>query len=126
MKIHKHHQDGILVVSISGRLDTQGSTDLDNELRKVISEGEAHLVLDLGYATMDSNHVSYVSSSGLHVLSKALTAACNLGGDMCLASVPKGAMRVLRIIGFDKFFNIYDTVPEAVSALAASKGVDLD
>jgi anti-anti-sigma factor len=62
MEIHEYHQDGILVMHISGQVDSTTAPTLSDRLDAVISEGHARLVLDL-------SDVPYMSSAGLRVLS---------------------------------------------------------
>jgi anti-sigma B factor antagonist len=120
MEIREHHQDGILVMRISGQIDSTTGPMLSDRLDAVIAKEHVHLVLDL-------SDVPYMSSAGLRVLSIALKAvrATDVSGDMCLASLSKTVAHAFRISGFNQVFNIYDTVPEAIAALAASRDVDL-
>jgi anti-anti-sigma factor len=58
--------------------------------------------------------VSYISSSGLRTLADVVTKNRAAGGDLKLVAVSRKVLRVLRIIGFDRFFSMYDTLEEAV------------
>ena len=119
MEIHEHHQNGILVISINGQVDSTTGPVLSDKLDAVIEQGHLHLVLDL-------SKVPYMSSAGLRALSIALKAvrATDANGDICLASLSKTVAHAFRISGFNQVFSIYDTVPEAITALAASRGID--
>ena len=118
MEIREQQQDGILILRISDQIDSTTGPILGEKLEAVIDAGHVHLVLDL-------KEVPYISSAGLRVLSMALKAvrAPGLGGDMCLASLSNTVAHAFRISGFNQVFNIYDSVSEAVDALAASGGV---
>jgi anti-anti-sigma factor len=49
----------------------------------------------------------------LRTRADVLTIAREDGGDLRLASLNPKVQRVFQIIGFDKFFNIYDTLEAA-------------
>jgi anti-anti-sigma factor len=59
--------------------------------------------------------VSYISSSGLRTLADVVTKNREAGGDLKLVAVSRKVLRVLRIIGFDRFFSLYDTLEEAIA-----------
>jgi anti-anti-sigma factor len=64
---------------------------------------------------LDMAGVSYISSAGLRTLADVLTRNREAGGDLKLVALNKKVLRVLRIIGFDRFFSLYDTVEAAIS-----------
>jgi anti-sigma B factor antagonist len=108
MNIAERAEDGVSVFVLEGRIDTQGASELDEELQAAVSEGKHKMVLDM-------DGVSYISSSGLRTLADVVTKNREAGGDLKLFSVSRKVLRVLRIIGFDRFFSIYDTLEEAVA-----------
>lgn len=118
MEIHEQDRDGILIIGISGQVDSATGPVLGDKLDALIEAGHLHLVLDL-------SDVPYMSSAGLRVLSIALKAVRvpEMNGDMCLAGLSKTVAHAFRISGFNQVFDIYDTVSEAVAALAASMEV---
>jgi anti-anti-sigma factor len=65
---------------------------------------------------LDMSDLRYISSAGLRILADVLTRNQEAGGDLKLASLNKKVQRVFEIIGFDKFFAIYETVDAAVAA----------
>jgi anti-sigma B factor antagonist len=121
MEIQEKNQDGVLVLHLSDQIDSTTGPVLGNRLEEVIGEGNTHLVLDL-------THVPYISSAGLRVLSIALKAvrAPDVDGDLCLANLSNTVAHAFRISGFNQVFSIYNTVPEAVAALATSRQLDQD
>jgi anti-anti-sigma factor len=109
MEITERDESGITVFVLKGRIDTQGAADMDLALQAAVSEGKHKMVLDLA-------EVRYISSAGLRTLADVLTRNKEQGGDLKLAALNRKVLRVLRIIGFDKFFSIYDTLEDAVAA----------
>ena len=108
MDITERIEDGITVFVLEGRIDTQGAVDLDLALQAAVSEGKHKMVLDMA-------EVRYICSAGLRTLADVFTKNREQGGDLKLVALNPKVLRVFRIIGFDKFFSVYDTL-EAASA----------
>jgi anti-anti-sigma factor len=108
MNIIERDQNGVTVFTLEGRVDTQGAVDIDMALNAAVSEGKASMVLDMA-------EVSYISSAGLRTLADVVTKNREAGGDLKLVALNRKVLRVLRIIGFDRFFSLYDSVDEAVA-----------
>jgi anti-anti-sigma factor len=108
MDITERDQSGVTVFEIDGRVDTQGAVDMDIALQAAVSAGQHKMVLDMAQA-------SYISSAGLRTLADVVTANREAGGDLKLVAVSRRVLRILRIIGFDKFFAIHDTVEAAIA-----------
>ncbi len=119
MEINEQLDDGILIMHISDQINSTTAPILSERLDAEIAEGHVHLVLDLSDAP-------YISSAGLRVLSIALKAvrASQASGDLYLANPSKTVAYSFRISGFDQVFCIYDTVAEAIAAMAASREMD--
>ena len=64
---------------------------------------------------LDMTNVQYICSAGLRTLADVLTKNKEKGGDLKLAALNPKVMRILRIIGFDKFFSIYETAGAAAA-----------
>lgn len=108
MNIHKRDANGVTVFEMDGRVDTQGAVEMDLALQAAVSEGKHRIVLDMA-------EVNYISSAGLRTLADVLTNTRKDSGDLKLVALNRKALRVLRIVGFDKFFSIYDTLEAALS-----------
>lgn len=109
MKISESEQNGVSVFTLEGRIDTEGSVDLDLALQSAVADGKHKMVLDM-------SQVTYISSAGLRTLADVLTRNRENDGDLKLVAPTKKVMRVLQIIGFNNFFSIYDTTDAAVAA----------
>jgi len=108
MNIFERDENGIDVFVLEGRIDTQGAVDLDLALQAAVFEGKHKMVLEMAA-------VRYISSSGLRTLADVLTKNQQEGGDLKLVALNQKVMRVFRIIGFDNFFAIYDTLEAAIA-----------
>ena len=89
MNIDFNNNNGELIVSIDGRLDTITAPDLESFLAGKYSEITA--------LTFDCKKLSYISSAGLRVL---LTAHKKMKGVMKLTDVNELVMEVFEMTGF--------------------------
>jgi anti-sigma B factor antagonist len=108
MDIIERDQNGVTVFTLDGRVDTQGAVDMDLALQAAVSGGKYKMVLDMA-------QVHYISSAGLRTLADVLTKNREHGGDLKLVALDRKVLRVLRIIGFDRFFSLYDTIEAAIT-----------
>jgi anti-sigma B factor antagonist len=108
MNITERDENGVALFVLQGRIDTQGAMELDKTLQAAVTKGKYKMVLDMA-------GVNYISSAGLRTLADVLTRSREQNGDLKLVALTSTVLRVLRIIGFDKFFALYDT-PEAALA----------
>ena len=109
LDIIERDENGVAVFVLKGRIDTEGAVDMDLALQATVLEGKSKMVLDMA-------EVRYIGSAGLRTMADVLTKNKDAGGDLKLVAVNRKVLRVLRIIGFDKFFSIYDTLDEAIVA----------
>ena len=95
MKIDFKKNNGELIVSIDGRLDTITAPELESFLGSNY-EGTTSL-------TFDCERLVYISSAGLRVL---LTAHKRMKGAMKLTGVSELVMEVLEMTGFSDIWEI--------------------
>lgn len=96
MTINKKETDGILEISIDGRIDTVTSPMLEEELRDLTGITEL---------TLDFANVSYISSAGLRVLLSAQK-RMNTLGKMTLKNVSEEILEIFEITGFTDFLTV--------------------
>lgn len=108
MNITERDIDGIMIYTLEGRVDIQGAIDMDTTLQNAVQEGKHKMVLDM-------SELRYISSAGLRTLADVLTKNKDAGGDLKLCALNRKILRVFQIVGFDKFFAIYETVDDAVA-----------
>lgn len=109
MNITEREQNGVTIYSIEGRVDSEGAVDLDMALQAATASGKYKMVLEMA-------EVRYINSAGLRTLADILTQDQKAGGDLKLVNLHPKVQRVFQIIGFERFFNIYESVDEAVAA----------
>ncbi|EFI34425.1 anti-sigma-factor antagonist [Desulfonatronospira thiodismutans ASO3-1] len=108
MEINSKKVDQVLVISVSGRLDTTTAQEFESSCLELVKD-ESRIVVDL-------QEVEYVSSAGLRgILSVGKTVRSNGGGLVfcCLRGMVK---EVFEISGFASIFSIYDTREQALES----------
>ena len=109
MDIREETQDGVLVVSPQGRLDSNSSDDLEKAMGPWLAQ--RRLVIDLG-------GVDYVSSAGLRVLLLAAKRLHETDGQLVLCSLGDAVRQVFEFAGFLRIFTIEPSRGAAVARLA--------
>ncbi len=108
MNITERDVQGVSVFELDERIDSQGAVDVDQALQAAVAAGKHKMVLDM-------TNVAYISSAGLRILADVVTKCREADGDLKLISLNRRVLRVFRIIGFDKFLSIYDTLEAAIA-----------
>jgi anti-anti-sigma factor len=109
MNITESSRNNISIFALDGRINSQSAAMLEETLQTMSATGNVRMILDL-------SAVTYISSSGLRTLAAILTQNRGSGGDLLLVTPTRKIQRVFQIIGFDNFFNMFDTVESAVQA----------
>lgn len=86
-------------VIVRGELDCFSAPLLADELGDLLAEGTCRLTVELAEMT-------FIDSTGLGTLVRALRAAREAGGDIALHAPRKNARKVLAITGADRFFSL--------------------
>ena len=110
--IHQPAPSEPKVVAPTGRLDASGAPRLRQEIATVLAQGTNRIVVNL-------SGVPYLSSSILRVLLTAHKNARQAGGGLVLCSLQPQVLRVIKTIGFDRIFAIYESEDEARHAVAS-------
>ena len=97
MNITKSVNDGVVTLSISGRLDTTTAPEFEKVIDEVTAETK-ELILDMA-------ELEYTSSAGLRVILKAQK-EMNVKGSMKLRNVNDDVMEVFDITGFSDILTI--------------------
>jgi anti-anti-sigma factor len=109
MKITEWEEHGITIFKLVGRVDSEGSRELEQTLHSAVVKGHFRLVLDMA-------EVEYINSSGLRVLADILTANRASGGNLHIAAPSKKVRRVFEIVGFHNFFRLFEDTASAVAS----------
>jgi anti-sigma B factor antagonist len=103
--------DGITFLRLVGKMDIDGTGEVDLKLSAATTEDKAQLVADL-------SGVSFMSSIGIGVLLRAVKTARRRGGNMVLLNPQPVVRLVLEKTGIPQLVEICDTMESIPSALA--------
>ena len=103
-------KDGVNVVTLSGRLDTEKAEMMEKDFDQLIETG-----IDRTIVVMTD--VNYMSSSMIRVLLKTLKRHAATDGSFWLAEPQPSIVKILTITGLEKLFNIQDNKEEAFKAM---------
>jgi anti-anti-sigma factor len=97
---------GVVVICVSGRLDSTTSGALEKEVKGQLQSGGVRIVFDL-------SALEFISSAGLRVFVMAARVIRGKGSIALAAPVPN-VKQLLDLTGVATFARIYDTATEAV------------
>ena len=97
----------VKVLALEGRLDTQTSPDAQQQLTRLIEEGETKILVNL-------EKVDYISSAGLRVLLVVAKQLKTTDGELRICSLNEVVKEVFDISGFDMILPISASESEAL------------
>lgn len=109
MDVNVTEENHIILIEVSGRIDSTNANEFGARLSKPIDDGHTLLVLDLAA-------VDYMSSAGLREIVSAIKRVRQDNGDVRLAQPSERVMEVLEISGLDSIFQIYPTQDGAMQS----------
>jgi anti-sigma B factor antagonist len=99
----------LVVVTVTGRIDSATSTDFETALQGLMEKGKYNMVLDLA-------GVDFLSSSGLRVMVSTLKTIRQAGGELCIAQPAEQASEAIAIAGLDALFKSFPTREAAIAS----------
>ena len=100
MSITVTSRDSALTIALSGEIDHHGAREMMTQLDQAIAERlPAQLVLDM-------SGVTFMDSSGIAVLLRALRRSEHIGGTLRVTSIPTQARRVLDAAGIGRLISL--------------------
>lgn len=112
MQISTSTVKDVLVVGLSGRLDSHTVGDVGDRIA-AIGTGEARRVL------LDLSGLDYVSSAGLRIVLRLSRLLQSHGGELKVSDAQPMVAQVLETAGFDSLLRIHPTQAEALAAFEA-------
>jgi anti-anti-sigma factor len=110
MEVSAETIDGILLITIAGRLDTNTASSFDAQLAPVLAQSQSNVLVDLG-------DVNYVSSAGLRSILQLVKHTAAHGGRVGLFGTQPHILEVIEMSGFPALLDLY---PDRESALSQS------
>ena len=102
--------DGIRLLKLTGRMDIEGTGQIDLKLNAASAEDAAYLIADL-------SGVDFMSSIGIGVLVRVGKAARRRGGNLVLLNPQTIVRLVLEKTGIPSLLSIHDTLDAASIAV---------
>jgi len=107
MEVVEKKQNGICILGLLGRLDSNTSPEFEKKISGVIEDGTRGVIVD--FESLD-----YISSAGLRVLLKAAKELKRSEGKIVLCSMKEYIKEVFEIAGFVSLFPIVSSVGDAI------------
>ncbi len=109
-------EHGILI-TLNGYIDTYNSMYFQKQIGKVIGAHFSNLVFNC-------SSLNYVSSTGIGAFTSFLKQVKPLNGDIVLMSIQPKVYEVFQLLGFSQFFNIKETLIDAIDFFKNGKPAD--
>jgi anti-anti-sigma factor len=103
-------ENGVLRVSLSGRMDVLGAQDIDIKFTALTATKKASILVDI-------SDVSFLASLGMRTLISSAKALSNRGGLMVLYKPQPNVAEVLETAGVTSLIPVYDEYENAINAL---------
>ena len=113
MQITETRQQGVTVVSPSGRIDSTTSPVLDSHLLGLAKAGDHRVVIDF-------SGVDYISSAGLRVILSLAKRVKEARGKLALAAMGDSVRQVFELAGFLPLFTVEATADAAAARVSAA------
>jgi anti-anti-sigma factor len=110
MIVETSRSGGVMIIAISGRVDSTTAPKLQTIVEGVIKESARRMAFDL--SAMD-----FISSAGLRILLMAVKQMKTLNGQVAFAGPTPGVMSLLKMSGFLSLMVVKPSLAEAVAAV---------
>lgn len=111
MDIQNRMENGVLIITIDGRLDASNAPVAEGEINKALDGEQNRLLFDL-------SGLEYLSSGGLRVILGAAKEIRRREGKVALAALKEYVYEIFEVSGFTAMIPIKDTVEEGLKDLA--------
>jgi anti-sigma B factor antagonist len=110
MALNKTDENGVVILSVDGNLDGEGTQDLENEVVAQLENGTTKLLFDF-------SGLDYINSSGLRVLVLAYQRLKKKSGTVAICGIKDYIQEVFEVSGYDKIFPLYPSKGEALAGM---------
>lgn len=107
--------DGVERIALTGRLDTAGAQEVDEQFALLAAGRPDRIVVDL-------SQVSFLASAGLRTLVSCAKSLAKAGGRMVLAGPQPMVQEVLRLASIHALIPVHSDVASACATLAGPSG----
>jgi anti-sigma B factor antagonist len=103
------HENGIVILAISGKIDSFSLDDLNAAFNTVMKKGGKKILLDM-------KGLRYINSKGIGSLISFLKWVEKIGGAVRLADVHSNIKETFQILGLERVLPLYDSLAEAMES----------
>lgn len=111
MEIIQKEENGIVFVTIKGRLDADSALEAEKTVENALEGDIDRMLFDLGA-------LDYLSSAGLRVLLSAAKEIKRRDGKIVLCSLTQFVKEIFEVSGFESLIPIADSVDSGVKVLS--------
>ncbi len=115
LQIDVTERDGYTVLSPQGEIDYATGPQLKEAITDALVAGKVNLVVDL-------HAVDFVESTGLGALIGGRRRARALNGSLSLVCAETPVLKVFRVTGLDKVFEIHESIDDATAKPLTADG----
>ncbi|SPN73631.1 Putative anti-sigma factor antagonist BtrV,Anti-anti-sigma regulatory factor (antagonist of anti-sigma factor),anti-anti-sigma factor,STAS domain [Chlamydia serpentis] len=108
--IQKEERGSTTIFHLHGKLDGISSPEVQENISQSLAAGSKNIILNCA-------HLDYMSSAGIRVLLQSYHQVGQHSGKIVLTTVPKTIEQTLYVTGFLSYFQIFNSVDEAIQAL---------
>jgi anti-anti-sigma factor len=112
VEITKKDENGIIHLTITGRLDAVTASEADDIIKGITQVQDIRLLFDL-------KPLEYISSAGLRVLLSAAKDLKRHNGKMVICALNEEIKKIFEISGFSSIIPIADTVEAGLNQLSS-------
>ena len=111
MELMQEKKGKATIFTLSGRLDTNSAPAIEEQIVDSIKQGNHYIILDC-------EKLEYISSAGVRALVHLYRRLDKLHGHLFLSGVRQSVENILQITGFLPFFNLVDSVDQALRSVS--------
>ena len=112
MEINNRVENGVLIVTVDGRLDASNASVAEEKINKALEGDQNRLLFDL-------SGLEYLSSGGLRVILGAAKEIRRRDGKVALAALKEYVYEIFEVSGFTAMIPIKDTIEEGLQEVSS-------
>ncbi|MDE0528340.1 MAG: STAS domain-containing protein [Truepera sp.] len=112
--IEWERRDGILVATLTGRIDGSNASEFQKTLEAGIDPGDYALILDF-------EQVSFISSAGLRVVLILAKRFNEPGKEFRICTLSDPVRGVITMSGFDRIISVHESQTAAIDAVEKTR-----
>ena len=109
ISIHQREQEGIVILSLKGRLTVGESNPLREKIGQLLASGRSNIVLDL-------EDIDYIDSTGLGSMVICYTQVARAGGALKLTKLNRRNVELLALTRLHTVFEVFAEELDAINS----------